>query len=273
MRVILMFVALLLGSAANNARADALRQLDGLWTAEWTAGGNSKVEQVLFAKNVVDTRVAALPFFPGLATIKICQGLGCNGADIVVSGTGFDCLYTYSRANENQFSWSSKGGSGGCIPSSKFTRVVQQEPPPTPTVTPPPFTPPPFTPPPTVTPQPARPGSYWNYEGSTLHLQATPDHPSRIFYMYEPSSAMSAMGAKPGDLFFEGRRSGHRYEGTAYVFAGRCGRRPYSVTGTVGSDDRSVLMSGQKPEFDPTNCQERRRVFTQFELTYKYRLD
>jgi hypothetical protein len=126
MRIFLIFLVLALSSSAYSEQADVLSQLDGLWTAKWIAGGNSKLEQVLFYKNAVNARIAALPFLPGLSTIKPCQGLGCGGADIVVSGIGFECLYTYSIYNkQNEFAWTFKGGSnsGGCPPSAEFARV------------------------------------------------------------------------------------------------------------------------------------------------------
>jgi hypothetical protein len=124
-----------------------------------------------------------------------------------------------------------------------------------------------------MNPPGARPGSYWDYEGSILHLEAAPDTPSRVFYVYRPSSAMSATGAHPGDLFFSGRRVGDRYEGTAYVFAGRCGRFAYSVVGSVRNGDRTIAISGSKPTVDPSSCRQSSPVLTQFELTYQFRVN
>jgi hypothetical protein len=111
-------------SAPSQASSDVLRQLEGLWTAEWVAAtGGSKLEQVLYYRNALNRHTAALPFLPGLAAITLCQGQGCSGADIAISGTGFDCLYAYSIYNQNEFAWISKGGNGGCPPSAKFLRV------------------------------------------------------------------------------------------------------------------------------------------------------
>ena len=124
MRVFLILLVLALGSSAYSEQADILSELDGLWTVKWIAGGNSKLEQVLFYKNAVNTHIAALPFLPGLSTIKPCQGLECGGADIVVSGTGFECFYTYSIYNKpNEFAWIFKRGDGACPPSAEFARV------------------------------------------------------------------------------------------------------------------------------------------------------
>jgi hypothetical protein len=116
-------VLILASIPAQSQQPDPLRQLVGLWTAEWTTGGNSRIEQVEFIKNALNRHTAALPFLPGLATITLCQGQGCAGADITVSGTGFDCMYAYSIYNQNEFAWTSKGGNGGCPPSAKFVRV------------------------------------------------------------------------------------------------------------------------------------------------------
>ena len=68
----------------------------------------------------------ALPFLPGqVRNFFYCTGLGCNGADIDVSGTGFDCLYAHSRYNENAFAWTFKGGTNTdhCPPDAEFNRV------------------------------------------------------------------------------------------------------------------------------------------------------
>jgi hypothetical protein len=122
MRIVLLFVALVLSSSAQGQETDILQQLDGLWTAEWVATGNSKLEQVQFNRNAVNRHTAALPFFPGLATITLSDGSG--GSDIKVSGTGFDCLYAYSTYNKDYFAWTYKAGGGGCVPSAKFLRVL-----------------------------------------------------------------------------------------------------------------------------------------------------
>jgi hypothetical protein len=144
---------------------------------------------------------------------------------------------------------------------------------PMPYTPPAPYTPPPYTPPPAGPPPAARPGSYWDYGGSIVHLDAVPQSSSRVFYVYRPNSALSASGARPGDLLFSGRRIGDRYEGTAYVFAGRCGRFPYSVVGSVGNGDQTVTISGRKPAIDPSSCRVSGSAFTQFELRYQYRVN
>jgi hypothetical protein len=124
-----------------------------------------------------------------------------------------------------------------------------------------------------MNPPAARPGSYWDYGGSIMHLEAMPDTSSRVLYVYRPSSAMSAMGAHPGDLFFSGRRNGDRYEGTAYVYAGRCGKFPYPVTGSVENGDQTIVISGRKPNIDQTSCRIDGYVSTQFELKYQFRIN
>jgi hypothetical protein len=115
-------VLLLASVSVHGQQTDALRQLAGLWTAEWVADGRSKIEQVQFNVNAVRHHTAALPFLPGLATITLCQGQRCAGADIAVSGTGFDCLYTYSIYTEREFAWTYKSGNGGCPPTATFRK-------------------------------------------------------------------------------------------------------------------------------------------------------
>jgi hypothetical protein len=115
-------ILIVASATAQSQQPDVLRQLVGLWTAEWVAGGSSKVEQVQFNRNALNRHTAAWPLLAGLGSITLCQGQGCGGADIVVSGTGFDCLYAYSIYNPNEFVWTYKGGNGGCPPSAKFRK-------------------------------------------------------------------------------------------------------------------------------------------------------
>jgi hypothetical protein len=119
--------ALLFASVpAQSQQSDALRQLQGLWTLKWTAQGRSNVQRVLFASDPADgaKRIASLPFLPGQVSIFHCQGLGCNGANLVVSGSGFDCLYSHSIYTPNEFAWTFKGGTntGGCPPDVEFRK-------------------------------------------------------------------------------------------------------------------------------------------------------
>jgi len=62
------------------------------------------------------------------------------------------------------------------------------------------------------------------------------------------------VGARPGDIVFEGTRDGQTYSGTAYIFSKSCGRVAYMVAGNVSADERSVLLEGQAPLLD-AQCQ------------------
>jgi hypothetical protein len=120
------------GPAYTQDSSDVLRQFDGLWTSEWMLpAGGTKIEQVLFSKNLLNRHAVALPFQIGLATITICQA-DCAGADITVSGTSFECHYTYAQYGQDAFYWIFKSGQGPCPPSGKFVRVVSAMPPPVP---------------------------------------------------------------------------------------------------------------------------------------------
>lgn len=279
---IFVFVSLMqVGSVHSQGSSDILRQFDGLWTAEWVAEtGGSKLEQVLFYRNALDRHTAALPFFPGLAAVTLCQGQGCGGADIVVSGTGFDCRYAYSIYNQNEFAWTYKGGQGGCPPSAKFARVrppsqpeekVTAAPSPAPARIPAPVEPPPREPPVTIAPASPR-GSYWEFAGSLVRLEADPDKPPRRFYFFEPSAQMIASGAHAGDLLFFGQRSGNSYEGTAYVFAGKCGKHPYRTVGNVSDDDQTISLSGRKPVINGS-CQIIGYEAARLDLRYQFRVN
>ena len=79
-------------------------------------------------------------------------------------------------------------------------------------------------------------------------------------------------GARPGDLVFEGRRSGNRYEGKAYSFKGHCGKREYQVSGEVSNDDQAVVMTGRVPQLDAA-CNPSGSVPDRLEFSYKFKVD
>ncbi|TGE00620.1 hypothetical protein [Methylobacterium nonmethylotrophicum] len=95
-------------------------------------------------------------------------------------------------------------------------------------------------------------GSLWEHNSSVVSLEAAGNQ--RRFYYHRPRAGMGEAGARPGSLLFEGIRSGNRYHGTAYIFAGRCGTYPYRVSGTV-IQDREVVMRGMAPRIDRSDCQ------------------
>jgi hypothetical protein len=121
--------ALMLVSApAQSQQSDALKQLrlpPGVWVATWTAGGNSHRAPATFIGQPGDPNktIGQLPFLAGPVSISECVGLGCSGANIDVSGPGFDCLYLHSIESPKVFSWTFKGGqnAAGCPPDLKFT--------------------------------------------------------------------------------------------------------------------------------------------------------
>src|SRR5579862_9602552 len=82
------------GPAYTQDSTDVLRQFDGLWTSEWAIpAGGTKIDQVLFSKNLLNRHTVTLPFSIGMATITLCQA-DCAGADITVSASSFECHYT-----------------------------------------------------------------------------------------------------------------------------------------------------------------------------------
>jgi len=120
-------------------------------------------------------------------------------------------------------------------------------------------------------PSTQRPGTYWDHNGSTVRLEAS-ESGGRRFYYYQPRKGMLDAGARPGDLVFEGRRIGNRYEGKAYAFKGHCGTLDYQVSGEVSNDDQTVVLTGRAPQLDsackPTGSAPDRLVFS-----YKYKID
>jgi hypothetical protein len=109
---------------AASQTSDALRQMDGLWTIKWDSGGKSHIAQVVFRSDPADSakRIASFPFIPGQVRIFSCSGLGCSGADIVVSGAAFDCLYSHSIYDKYNFAWTFRGGqnTGVCPQDADF---------------------------------------------------------------------------------------------------------------------------------------------------------
>jgi len=88
----------------------------------------------------------------------------------------------------------------------------------------------------------------WTHNGSVMRLDAK--GASRVFSYEKPRAGMRRVGARPGDVVFEGTREGTAYSGTAYMFSPNCGRTPYAVSGNVTPDDRRVMLEGQAPVLD-----------------------
>jgi hypothetical protein len=111
---------------------------------------------------------------------------------------------------------------------------------------------------------PPSPRSHWIVGQSVVFLEAA--GPVRQFYFVKPSPDLMALGARPGTLLFEGRKEGDKYQGKAYVFAGRCGKLAYDAQGDVLNDLRTVDLRGNAPQIDQAVCrqvgwEEQRLVF------------
>jgi hypothetical protein len=95
--------------------------------------------------------------------------------------------------------------------------------------------------------------STWEHSGSTVYLSA--NGVKRQFYYQNPRPGMQQEGVRPGTLLFDGRRTRNQYSGTAYIFSRRCGAVPYSVSGAVSPDDRTVTLYGNAPSGFNAHCQ------------------
>jgi hypothetical protein len=93
---------------------------------------------------------------------------------------------------------------------------------------------------------PASYSSYWDHNGSRMGLVAI--GAVRRFHYARPRAALAERGVAPGQLLFEGERSGNLYSGTARIFATPpCGEFTYRVEGPVSADQRTVTMYGRAP--------------------------
>lgn len=94
--------------------------------------------------------------------------------------------------------------------------------------------------------------SLWDHNNSVMSLEAS--GAARRIYYRQPREGMLRAGAQPGSLVFDGRQSGRQIVGTAYIFAGSCGQKPYQVQGEV-RDDGSIVMHGLAPRINRSTCQ------------------
>ena len=88
----------------------------------------------------------------------------------------------------------------------------------------------------------------WKHNGSDMKLIAKGI--KRRFVYEVPRDSLSAFGVEKGALLFEGARRGRTYDGTAYIFTRKCGKKSYHVIGKVAEDERSVTLKGQAPRVD-----------------------
>lgn len=92
-------------------------------------------------------------------------------------------------------------------------------------------------------------GSLWEHNGSLLRLRA--EGRRRVFVYLQTRPGVPA---RPGDVLFDGERSGLAYRGTAYLFSSQCGRIGYAVAGSVTPGDRHVALRGDAPVRDRRSC-------------------
>jgi len=98
-------------------------------------------------------------------------------------------------------------------------------------------------------PMPIEPRTtFWDHNGSTMTLSVEGD--LRRFYYHQVRKGMRAAGARSGSLLFEGRASGNRYSGTAFIFNAKFGQYPYKVGGAILDNGRLVVMSGMAPRIN-----------------------
>ena len=70
------------------------------------------------------------------------------------------------------------------------------------------------------------------------------------FFYVKPSPALKAEGAKFGTIVFEGKLANQKYVGTAYSFAGGCGRTPFQASGAIVDDNKRLELLGHRPRLD-----------------------
>lgn len=95
--------------------------------------------------------------------------------------------------------------------------------------------------------------SLWSHNGSTVLVDETS---GRI--VYDEPKASIAGTVRPGTVLFEGRFSGTRISGTAYVFKKGCAPAPYPVSGMIADNPRGfgamIVLSGPAPRRDRASC-------------------
>lgn len=65
-----------------------------------------------FNLNVAHNLTAALPGFRGLS--RIAETHGANGADVVISGAGYECFYTFSPVSGREVYFAFVKGNSQC---------------------------------------------------------------------------------------------------------------------------------------------------------------
>lgn len=96
-------------------------------------------------------------------------------------------------------------------------------------------------------------GSLWTHNGSTVLVDETS---GRIVYD-EPKAAIAGT-VRSGTLLFEGRFTGRRINGTAYVFKKGCEPAAYPVSGVMETNPNGfgsrIVLTGPAPKRDKSSC-------------------
>lgn len=96
-------------------------------------------------------------------------------------------------------------------------------------------------------------GSLWDHNGSAMVLEQSA---GRMVYD-EPKAAITGT-VRRGTVLFEGRFSGKRINGTAYVFKKGCEPAPYPVSGVMENNPRGfgsrIVLTGPAPRRDRNSC-------------------
>ncbi len=124
-----------------------------------------------------------------------------------------------------------------------------------------------YTPPPPSTPS-STGRTFWNHNGSVMYLVVSGNR--RQFYYHQPRQGMRDEGVGPGTLLFSGTVNANSYEGTAYLFSARCGKRAYHVSGPATENGGRVVMTGAAAGFN-SRCEPHGVINDVLVFNYLYR--
>lgn len=114
---------------------------------------------------------------------------------------------------------------------------------------------------------PAISESCWDHNGSLMRLNA---NGNQRYFVYEmPREGMRREGVLPGQLLFNGEKTGSWYRGFSRVFSRQCPGAPleYFVEGPVLQNPLRIEVSGGRPVHK--NCQPTGE-FTRDWLVFEY---
>jgi hypothetical protein len=104
---------------------------------------------------------------------------------------------------------------------------------------------------------------------SLVRLEAS--GPNRDLYVLRPNDTWRIAGALVDAWIFTGKRDGNEYSGTAWAYAGACGRFSYAVEGPVLNDDTTVVLKGKAPQIDQKTCKQVSQRDEELVFNFKYR--